>query len=202
MTDCWYALHIKPRFEKLVTTQLDQKGYPTLLPTYTSQRKWSDRVKTLSLPLFPGYIFCRFNINARLPIVATPGVMRVLGIGRIPTPVNESEITAIQHIMDSCAQAEPHPYLTAGEMVEIESGPLQGLTGIIVRVKNSDRLVVSVSLLMRSVAVEVDQVAVRPVRETSSRLRSMHDAALRIAPVPETTLRPLQRQPSFVRIER
>lgn len=202
MTDCWYALHIKPRFEKLVTTQLDQKGYPTLLPTYTSKRKWSDRVKTLSLPLFPGYIFCRFNINARLPIVATPGVMRVLGIGRIPTPVNESEITAIQHIMDSCAHAEPHPYLTAGEMVEIESGPLQGLTGIIVRVKNSDRLVVSVSLLMRSVAVEVDQVAVRPVRETSSRLRSMHDAALRIAPVPETTLRPLQRQPSFVRIER
>lgn len=202
MTDCWYALHIKPRFEKLVTTQLDQKGYPTLLPTYTSQRKWSDRVKTLSLPLFPGYIFSRFNINARLPIVATPGVMRVLGIGRIPTPVNESEITAIQHIMDSCAHAEPHPYLTAGEMVEIESGPLQGLTGIIVRVKNSDRLVVSVSLLMRSVAVEVDQVAVRPVRETSSRLRSMHDAALRIAPVPETTLRPLQRQPSFVRIER
>ena len=202
MTDCWYALHTKPRFEKFVTTHLDQKGYPTLLPTYTSRRKWSDRVKTLSLPLFPGYIFCRFNINARLPIVATPGVMRVLGIGRIPTPVNDSEITAIQHIMDSCAQTEPHPYLTAGETVEIESGPLQGLTGIIVRVKNGDRLVVSVSLLMRSVAVELDQVAVRPVRETFSGLRSMQNAGMTIAPVREPTLHALQRQPSFVRIER
>ena len=193
MSDCWYGLHVKPRFEKFVTTHLDQKGYQTLLPTYVSRRKWSDRIKTLSLPLFPGYIFCRFNINARLPIVATPGVMRILGIGRIPTPVNESEITAIQHIMDSRAQSEPYPYLTAGETVQIECGPLQGLTGIIVRLKNGERLVVSVSLLMRSVAVEIDQNSVTPVREALWDLRGIHNAPLRAGPVCETPCLPARR---------
>jgi transcription antitermination factor NusG len=198
MSDCWYALHVKPRFEKLVTTQLDQKGYETLLPIYVSRRKWSDRIKTLSLPLFPGYIFCRFNINARLPIVATPGVMRILGIGRIPTPVNESEIASIQHVMDSGAQAQPHPYVAAGQMVEIESGPLQGLKGIIVRLKGSDRLVVSVSLLMRSVAVEVDQNSVRPLREVLPSLSNMSDDTLRVAAACETTSHPSRRPTAFV----
>ena len=197
MTDCWYALHVKPRFEKLVTTQLDQKGYDTLLPIYASRRKWSDRIKTLSLPLFPGYIFCRFNINARLPIVATPGVMRILGIGRIPTPVNESEIVSIQHVMESGAQAQPHPYVTAGQMVEIESGPLQGLTGIIVRLKGSERLVVSVSLLMRSVAVEIDQNSVRPLREVLPFPSSMSDDTLRLGAVCETTFQPSRRPEPF-----
>jgi transcription antitermination factor NusG len=198
MSDSWYALHVKPRFEKLVTTQLDQKGYETLLPIYVSRRKWSDRIKTLSLPLFHGYIFCRFNINARLPIVATPGVMRVLGIGRIPTPVNESEIVSIQHVMNSGAQSQPHPYVTEGQMVEIESGPLQGLTGIIVRLKGKERLVVSVSLLMRSVAVEIDQNSVRPLREVIPSPSNMSDDTLRVAAVCETTFHPEQGTTPFV----
>jgi transcription antitermination factor NusG len=178
MSDCWYALYVKPRFEKFVTTHLDQKGYETLLPIYQSRRKWSDRIKTVSLPLFPGYIFCRFNINSRLPIVVTPGVMSILGNGRIPIPVDESEIITIRQVMDANAQAVPCPYLTAGEMVEIESGPLQGLTGIIVRLKNKERLVVSVSLLMRSIAVEIDQNSVRPVRQVFSALRTIHDTTV------------------------
>jgi len=166
MTDCWYALHVKPRFERYVTTQLAQKGYETFLPSYVSKRKWSDRIKTLSLPLFPCYTFCRFNINARLPILVTPGVMMVIGVGRLPAPVDESEIAAIRHIVDSGVHSVPCPYLTVGQEVQVESGPLAGLEGIVVRIKDSERLVVSVSLLMRSVAVEIDRTCLRPLQDS------------------------------------
>jgi transcription antitermination factor NusG len=169
MTDCWYALHVKPRFERYVTGQLSQKGYETFLPIYDSKRNWSDRIKTLSLPLFPGYTFCRFDIKARLPILVTPGVMTILGAGRRPTPVDEVEIAAIRHVIDSGLHAQPCAYLTLGGKVKIESGPLAGLVGIIVRIKDSERLVVSVSLLMRSVAVEIDQNCVRPLQESANR---------------------------------
>ncbi len=99
MSDCWYALHVKPRFEKFVSVQLEQKGYETLLPVYISRRKWSDRTKSLALPLFPGYIFSRFNVNARLPIVTTPGVMTILGVGRIPAPVHVFQVAAIRPVV-------------------------------------------------------------------------------------------------------
>jgi transcription antitermination factor NusG len=167
MSDYWYALHVKPRFEKYVTSLLTQKGYQTLMPIYVSRRKWSDRVKTLSLPLFPGYIFCRFNVDARLPILVTPGVITVVGMGRVPAPVDESEIAAIRRVMDSQVHTEPSEYLTAGSKVRVDSGALQGLEGLIVRVKDTDRLIVSVRLLMRSVAVDIDRVSVKPLLETS-----------------------------------
>jgi transcription antitermination factor NusG len=163
MKESWYALHVKPRFEKIVTTQLEEKGYETLLPAYVSRRKWSDRVKQLSFPLFPGYTFCRFNVNSRLPILVTPGVMTILGIGRSPVPVDDSEIAAIRQVMVSHATAEPWPYLAEGTKVRVESGALEGLEGIVIRVKDSARLVVSVTLLMRSVAVEIDRASIRPV---------------------------------------
>jgi transcriptional antiterminator NusG len=162
MNDCWYALHVKPRFEKYVTSQLEGKGYETFLPTYISKRKWSDRVKSISLPLFPSYVFCRFDIHSRLPIVITPGVMAVLGAGKIPTPVDESELSAVQHIAESGLATHPYPYLAAGERVRVEAGPLEGLTGIVLREKGYDRLIVSVSLLMRSVSVEIDRNCVKP----------------------------------------
>jgi len=163
MNECWYALHVKPRFEKYVTGQLSVKGYETLLPSYVSKRKWSDRVKTLSLPLFPGYVFCRFNVNARLPILVTPGVMAVVGVGKAPVAIEEHEISAIQQVIDSGLPTQRWPYLNCGEMVRVETGPLEGLTGIVVRMKGCDRLVVSVSLLMRSVSVEIDRNFVKPL---------------------------------------
>jgi transcription antitermination factor NusG len=164
MSEYWYALHVKPRFEKLVTTQLEEKGYETLLPAYESRRKWSDRVKTLSLPLFPGYTFCRFNMNARLPIVVTPGVTAILGVGRNPMPVDDSEIEAIRRVMISGAQAEPWAFINVGTRVRVESGALEGLEGIVLRVKDRERLIVSVTLLMRSVAVEIDRNSLQPVK--------------------------------------
>jgi transcription antitermination factor NusG len=159
----WFALHVKPRFERFVTTQLERKGYETLLPTYISKRQWSDRVKTLSLPMFPGYLFCRFEAHSRFPIVVTPGVMAILGSGRVPTPIDESEIASIRHVMASGAHTEPCAYIAVGELVRVESGPLEGLTGIVLRSKRSDRIVVSVSLLQRSVCVELDRYSIKPL---------------------------------------
>ena len=161
--ESWYALHVKPRFEKYVTGQLSEKGYETLLPSYVSKRKWSDRVKTLSLPLFPGYVFCRFNVHARLPILVTPGVMAVVGVGKCPIAIEEEEIVVIQRVIDSGLPTQRWPYLNCGEKVRVEAGPLEGLTGIVVRMKGCDRLVVSVTLLMRSVSVEIDRNFVKPL---------------------------------------
>jgi transcription antitermination factor NusG len=163
MAENWYALHVKARFEKYVAGQLQQKGFETLLPTYISRRKWSDRTKSISLPLFPGYIFCSFNLNARLPIVITPGVMAILGAGRTPTPVEQSQISAIRHVMQSGVRVEPCSFLSVGTRVLVESGPLAGLEGFVLRIKGSERLVISIGLLMRSMAVEVDRNCVKPL---------------------------------------
>jgi transcription antitermination factor NusG len=163
MSDSWYALHVKPRFEKYVTGQLSVKGYETFMPSYVSKRQWSDRVKTLSLPLFPGYVFCRFELHTRLPILVTPGVMAVVGVGKAPVAIEDHEILAIQRVIDSGLPTQRWPYLNCGERVRVEAGPLEGLTGIVVRMKGSDRLIVSVSLLMRSVSVEIDRKDVKPL---------------------------------------
>ena len=168
MTKAWYALHVRPRFEKCVTAHLEGKGYETYLPTYISKYKWCDTVKSLSLPLFPSYVFCHFDIHARLPVVITPGVIAVLGVGKNPSPIDEVELSSIRLITASQLQAQPHPYLAVGETVRVESGPLEGLVGIIVRMKGSDRLVVSLSLVMRSVSVEIERTCVQPVREQTN----------------------------------
>ena len=163
MSDSWYALQVRPRFEKHVQTHLEEKGYEVFYPTFTSTRQWSDRVKSLSFPLFPGYVFCRFNVHARLPILITPGVNQVVGVGKTPVTVDEAELQAIRRVMESGVAAQPWPFLKVGETVRIENGPLEGLTGIVTRIKNSFRLVVSVSLLMRSVSVELDSHWIKPV---------------------------------------
>jgi transcription antitermination factor NusG len=163
MSYSWYALHIKPRFEKVVETQLQYKGYEAFLPVYTSTRKWSDRTKSISLPLFPSYLFCRFDINSRLPILITPGVNFIVGAGRIPIPVDDIEMQSLCHLVKSGLRPQPSPYIKEGQTVRVEDGPLEGLTGIVVRASGRDRLILSVTLLRRSVAVEVDSRWIKPL---------------------------------------
>ena len=163
MNDSWFALHVRPRFESYVELQLGGKGYEVFLPTYESRRRWSDRVKTVVQPLFPGYVFCRFDVSARLPILVTPGVNSVVGVGKTPIPVDPGEITAIRNVINSGIASYPCDYIRDGESVRVESGPLEGLVGIVQRSKNSDRLVVSLTLLMRSVSVEIDRSWVKRV---------------------------------------
>jgi transcription antitermination factor NusG len=152
----WYAVRVRSNYEANVGAVLDQKGVEKFLPTYRSRRKWSDRVKTLDLPLFPGYLFCRIPLDERNLVLTTGGVVDIVGVGRIPAPISEEEIEAVRTVVQAHAHAEPWPFLQIGQKVKIKGGALSGLEGILVRVKNSWRLVISVTLLERSVAVEVD----------------------------------------------
>jgi transcription antitermination factor NusG len=160
----WFALHVRSRHDKLVAANLRVRGMEPLLPLYRSRRRWSDRTRVMDLPLFPGYVFCRFNPEMLLPILMTPGVVRVVSASKRPCPVAEEEIAAIQRIVSSGSTVEPWPYLQTGQKVRILDGPLFGIEGILLDVKNRRRLVVSVHLLQRSVAVEVDRECIGPPR--------------------------------------
>ena len=134
------------------------------MPTYVLKRRWSDRVKLLELPLFPGYVFCRLDPLVRLPVLTTPGVLSIVGSGKEPIAIPEKQIDDVRRIVQSTTSAEPWPYLECGDSVTISDGPLRGVEGILAMVKNSCRVVVSITLLQRSMAVEVDRLVVLPRR--------------------------------------
>jgi transcription antitermination factor NusG len=158
----WFALAVKPRFDKAVARTLDAKGFETFLPLYKKKHSYGARCKEFELPLFPGYVFCRFSTLARLPILTTPGVTHILGTGNRPVPLSETEIASLQTAIKAQLPLQPFPFLQVGQRVQIEEGVLAGVVGIIVRVKQSVNLVLSVTLLQRSVLLEInrDQVAV------------------------------------------
>jgi transcription antitermination factor NusG len=155
--------------EAQVSISLRGKGYEEFAPVYRSRRRWSDRVKELELPLFPGYVFCRLNIRDRLlPVLTTFGVKGIVSAGRSPIPIDEHEIDAIRAVLRSGLGAQPWPFLQVGSKVYIERGPLAGVEGIILSTDKTYRLVVSVNLLQRSVAVEIDREWARPISGNGS----------------------------------
>jgi transcriptional antiterminator RfaH len=160
----WYALRIRSRFEGVAARHLRSTGCEEYLPLYTSSRRWSDRIKKVELPLFPGYMFCKFDIHDRLPIVVAPGVMSIVGIGKTPAPISESEILSIRQISASGLHYEPWPFLKDGQCVSVERGPLAGLEGTVLEVKTNWRLILSLPLLQRSVAVEINRDCVKPLK--------------------------------------
>jgi transcriptional antiterminator NusG len=166
--DQWYALQVRTRWESSTAALLSGKGYQTLLPTFTTERRWRGKPREVTAPLFTGYVFCRFDALKRLPVLVTPGVITVVGRGRLPVPVEDSEISAIQTVISSGLHAEPCPYLEVGQQVRIEEGALSGLEGILTSFKGSRRIVVSVSLLCRSVALEIDRSEVCPIQSAAS----------------------------------
>lgn len=159
----WFALHVRTRFERAVARNLRGKGYEEFLPLFRRTSQWSDRKKEIELPLFPGYVFCRFNPHHRLPILMIPGVNSVVGIGKTLMPVEERELDAIRAVLQSNAYCEPWPYLQVGQLVRVERGPLAGSEGIVTVMKNTCRLVISINLLQRSVAVEIDRECLTPI---------------------------------------
>ena len=171
----WFAIQVRTWTEKSVAAHLWCTGYESFVPLGKSRRRWSDRIKEVEIPLFPGYLFCRLDLHHRLPVLQTPGVLQIVGIGKTPIPVDETEIAAIQSVLKSGLPAQPWPFLRVGQAVQIRYGPLSGLTGIIVDLKSEVRLVLSVSLLRRSVAVEVD-------RNCLSELDRMDSAASTVGP--------------------
>lgn len=153
----WYAIRARTGREKNVALLLENIGYECYLPLIKLARQWSDGVKETEMPLFPEYLFCRMNPDNRLPVLTTPGVVHVVGVGETLLPVEEQEIAATQQVLKSGVSMIPWPYLQTGHVVCLENGPLSGLSGIILRIKSGLKLVLSVSLLRRSVAVDVDR---------------------------------------------
>jgi transcription antitermination factor NusG len=160
----WFAVRVRSNQERIAIAHLRQRGYEQFAPSYKSERTWSDRKKQIDQFLFPGYIFCRFSPFDRLPVVTAPGVVDLVGFGRIPAPIPEEEIERVRKMVESGLLVSPFPFLEVGQTVLIERGPLAGLEGILVEAKGRYRLVVSISLLQRSVSAEVDRQSVRPVR--------------------------------------
>ena len=164
-TSQWFALGVKPRFDKAVARTLESKGFETLLPLYKKQHRYAARYKVSELPLFPGYVFCRFNVLTRLPILTTPGVMQILGTGNTPIPLSENEIFSLHTAIKADLPLQPFPFLQVGQRVRIEEGVLAGVAGIVIRFKQSLRLILSVTLLQRSVLLEIDPRQVSAERE-------------------------------------
>lgn len=159
----WYALRVRSRYEQVTAAALAYKGFEHFVPTYKERRKWSDRYQTVDAPLFPGYVFCRFDVHHRLPVVTVPGLVNIVGIGKMPYPIDDREIGNLQLAMASGHYVQPWPNLNVGDRVVLKEGPLRGLEGIVVQEKGSSQLVLSINLLQRSVAVTLDRAWVRPI---------------------------------------
>lgn len=165
----WYALRVRSNFEKAVQAALRNRGLNEFLPLYKTVSRWSDRSKKIERPLFPGYVFGRFNATHRLPVLTIPGVVHIIGNSTGPIPVDEEELNAIRRSVESSLCVMPWPFLAVGDRVVVEDGALAGIEGILVRLKDSLRIVVSVNLLQRSVAVELDRKCVMPVGNSFNR---------------------------------
>lgn len=163
----WFALRVRSQCEKAVAHALRERDYEEFLPMYSSRRRWSDRWKLMQVPLFAGYLFCRFDPSHRAKILATPSVMHIAGIGRSPLAVDVEEIEAIRQAVQSGQCLEPWNRLQVGNRVRIEEGPLRGLHGVLLRFKGTTHLIVNVQLLRRGVAVEVKEEWVAPAWASS-----------------------------------
>jgi transcription antitermination factor NusG len=159
----WWALYTRHQHERTVADMLSAKGFDVFLPIYESVRRWKDRKKTLSLPLFPCYLFVRGGLDRRLQVVTTPGIHMILHHGERIATIPEREIEAIQRAVAGDYLVEPHPFLKCGMRVRVLRGALEGVEGLLVRKKNMFRLVLSVDMLAQSVAVEVNASDVEPV---------------------------------------
>jgi transcription antitermination factor NusG len=163
----WFAVQVRSRRESFVAAQLEGQGIECFLPMHKSIRQWSDRVKEVEQPLFPGYLFSRFDLQNRGPLLRTPGVQQIVGIGRNPIPVEESEIEAIRQALASGLPNQPWPFLEVGQRVRVVYGSMNNLEGILINFKGSHRVILSVTLLQRSVALEIDPNWIVPVKEAS-----------------------------------
>lgn len=163
VTHPWFALRVRSNYEKIAELHLRERGYERFAPYYKIERQWSDRKKEINQFLFPGYVFCRLDSHDRLPVLTIPGVVGLVGFGKIPAPIPDQEIERIQRMVESGLLVKPWPFLEVGQTVLIERGPLAGMEGILAEEKGQCRLVISVHLLRRSVAAEVDRTWVRPL---------------------------------------
>src|ERR1700682_3267077 len=166
----WHVLYTRHQHEKAIAHILSNKEFEVFLPLYSASHRWKDRNKQLSLPLFPCYVFLRGGLERQLDIVTTPGIHMLVTSAGQAAVVPEEEICAVRQLVEKCQMVEPHPFLNSGDWVRVKSGPLMGAEGILVRKKNLFRLIVSVEILGRSAAAEVDASIVERINPPQTRL--------------------------------
>ncbi len=176
----WYAGYTAARHEKRVAEHFAQRGVEHFLPLYETIHRWNNGRHRVQLPLFPGYIFVRIALQERLRVLEVPGFVRLVGFNSLPCALPESDINTMKDALTRGVLAEPYPYLTVGTRVEIRNGPLQGMTGILVRRQNRCRVVISVDLIMRSMIVEVEAKDVVPLAKAAARI-GQNAPAIRMA---------------------
>jgi len=164
----WYALCTRHQHEKSVAQSLAGKGFEVFLPLYRAIHRWQDRSKQLSLPLFPGYLFLRAELDRRLHILTTPGVFHFVSSADRPIPIEQAEVDFVRQLTESGSRVEPHPFLKTGDWVRVKTGPLAQVEGILTRWKGAFRLVLSVELLQQSASVELDAASVERVARRSN----------------------------------
>jgi transcription antitermination factor NusG len=173
----WYAIAAKPRAELMVELGLEQRGFEVVRPTYWEKRRWSDRMKWIELPLFPGYVFCRMSLDQRMVALSAPGVRLIVGFGGVAVPVPDAVMDSLRCALGSGRRVTPWDEWAPGDEVEVGAGPLLGLRGALVEVRSSSRIVVQVELLRRAVAVELDPADVIRTAESAA----VHQAAMKKA---------------------
>ena len=175
----WYAVYTCARHEKAIARQFEQRGVMHFLPLYQAIHRWNKRSARVSLPLFPGYVFVRTSNLDRYEPLQVPGVLHYVGTGTTQCPIPDEEIELLRRLLICGKDVGPHPYLATGRSVRITSGPLAGLCGVIERTKSSNRFVVSVEMIKRSIAIELDgfQIAASPPRPALSPAFSMPTAS-------------------------
>jgi transcription antitermination factor NusG len=158
----WYAIWTRSRHEKRVREQLQRKSVEVFLPTIAKWSRWKDRKKQVEWPLFPGYCFARFDAANRLPVLTCDGVVQIVGVEGVPSPIPAHEVEGIRQLVESELAYDPCPLIKEGEMVKVVSGPIKGVVGRLVRKGAHARLVLAVDLIGQAVSVEVDAADVRP----------------------------------------
>lgn len=177
----WFALTAKHQHEASVARLLSAKGLQVFYPTCSTVHRWKDRNKILQLPLFPGYVFFGDGLHRRIEILSTPGVFSIVSFGRMAAEIPPEEIDGIRKATDSALALQPHPFLSEGEQVRVTRGPLAGVCGILLRHKDSFRLVISIELLGRSAAVEIDAATVERISEMRSGYHPWTEQALNLS---------------------
>ena len=166
----WYAVCTRHQHEKSAARIMEYKDLEVFLPLYKARHRWKDRIKEVSVPLFPGYLFVREGLKRWLAILSTPGVSRIVSSGGQPVAIPFLEIEGIKRVVESTLRVEPHPFLKSGDRVRVKCGPIAGVEGILIRHKNVARLVLSVELLGNSAAVEVDATDVERISGDTARI--------------------------------
>ena len=166
----WYAVCTRHQHEKSAARIMEYKNLEVFLPLYKARHRWKDRIKEVSVPLFPGYLFVREGLKRWLAILSTPGVSSIVSSGSQPVAIPFLEIEGIKRVVESTLRVEPHPFLKSGDRVRVKCGPIAGVEGILIRHKNVARLVLSVELLGNSAAVEVDATDVERISGDTLRI--------------------------------